>query len=134
MVKAKKKLNASSSSYSKKKAVQASAPIDEEVEDEFAEDDYGDELEGEPIEEDPQEQVIPASTHIRSNGLFNNVWWKKGLLKGIVLWLVFVVIFYVFDLLGMVEVIDWKRWAFFLIFLALIGMAYEKFMVGRIQI
>jgi hypothetical protein len=34
----------------------------------------------------------------------------------------------------MVEVVDPKRWAFFLVFLLVIGMAYEKFMAGRIQI
>jgi len=126
-----KKIKASSSKYSKKDA-SVDEPIDdyqEDVEDDFteSEDDYAEE----PLDTEP---VPTPQGHIRSNGLFDNVWWKKGLLKGVLLWIVLVVIFYLFDLLGMVEVVDPKRWAFFLVFLLVIGMAYEKFMAGRIQI
>ena len=126
-----KKIKASSSKYSKKDA-SVDEPIDdyqEDVEDDFteSEDDYAEE----PLDTEP---VPTPQGHIRSRGLFDNVWWKKGLLKGVLLWIVLVVIFYLFDLLGMVEVVDPKRWAFFLVFLLVIGMAYEKFMAGRIQI
>jgi hypothetical protein len=126
-----KKIKASSSKYSKKDA-SVEEPIDEteeDVEEDFSEseDDYAEE----PLDTEP---VPTPQGHIRSNGLFDNVWWKKGLLKGVLLWIVLVVIFYLFDLLGMVEVVDPKRWAFFLVFLLVIGMAYEKFMAGRIQI
>jgi len=126
-----KKIKASSSKYSKKDA-SVDEPIDdyqEDVEDDFteSEDDYAEE----PLDTEP---VPTPQGHIRSRGLFDNVWWKKGLLKGVLLWIVLVVIFYLFDFLGMVEVVDPKRWAFFLVFLLVIGMAYEKFMAGRIQI
>jgi len=135
MVKAKKsqKIKASSSKYSKKSAEE---PIDDYEEDykEEIEEDFS-ESEEDYAEEPLDETLVPTPQgHIRSNGLFNNVWWKKGLLKGIILWLAVVVIFYLFDVFGLVQVIDWKRWAFFLVFLAIIGMAYEKFMAGRIQI
>jgi hypothetical protein len=136
MVKA-KKIKASSSKYSKKSvSTDSEEPIEdyeedykEENEEDFSEneEDYAEE----PLDTNP---VPTPQGHIRSNGLFDNVWWKKGLLKGIILWLAVVVIFYLFDVFGLVQVIDWKRWAFFLVFLAIIGMAYEKFMAGRIQI
>jgi hypothetical protein len=70
-------------------------------------------------------------SHLRSKGLFQNIWWKKGILKGFLVWLLIVVIFYVFDFFGLVEVIDWKRWLFFLFFILIIGMAYEKLKLNQ---
>ena len=72
--------------------------------------------------------------HSRSNGLFDNVWWKKGILKGILAWLVIVVVFYIFDFLGLVEVVDAKRWLFFLVLLLVLGMGYQKYLSGRVAI
>ena len=150
MVKAKKasKLKASSSKYAKKSGPKEIDELEEDyaedVEDDFVEDeqsedgkDYVDENADDYSDEPLNEQDDPITTHqghVRSRGLFENIWWKKGLLKGLVVWFAIVIIFYLFDFLGLIEVIDWKRWIFFLVLLIIAGMTYEKFMAGRIQI
>jgi len=101
--------------------------------DDVLEEDFEEPIEDENLEEYGEEPTQPTQLdHIRSRGLFNNIWWKKGLLKGFVLWFVIVIIFYLFDFLGMVEVIDWKRWAFFLVLLLILGMGYQKYFSGKV--
>ncbi len=130
----KKKLNARASKYSKKSLAyevdENNDAQDEMSEEEFPEDENSEE-QGFDEQENYSENEFPKNAHKRSHGLFKNVWWKKGLLKGFVVWLAIVIIFYIFDFLGMVEVIDWKRWFFFLVLLAVLGLAYEKFSFKR---
>ena len=130
----KKKLNAKASKYSRKsldnELDENDAVQDEMSEEEFPEDENSEEQEFNE-QENYSENEFPKMVHKRSHGLFKNVWWKKGLLKGFVVWLAIVIIFYIFDFLGMVEVIDWKRWFFFLVLLAVLGLAYEKFSFKR---
>jgi hypothetical protein len=127
-----KKISSVASKYSKTKA---GAVTDDFEDEEFAED-AEEGFEENPVEENFDEDTASevANTHPRSRGLFSNIWWKKGVLKGFVTWGVIVIIFYIFDFLKMVEVITWERWAFFLILLLIFGMAYEKFLCGRVQI
>jgi hypothetical protein len=127
-----KKINSAASKYSKTKTNVSSDEFEdgeqvEENEEGFEED---------PIEENFDENNVGDVTtaHPRSRGLFSNIWWKKGVLKGFIAWVIIVVIFYIFDLLKMVEVITWERWAFFFILLLIFGMAYEKFLAGKVQI
>ena len=75
-----------------------------------------------------------SNGHVRSRGLFNNIWWKKGLLKGFSIWLAIFIIFQIFDLLKMVEVIELKRWVFFLVLLLIIGMGYQKYISGKTKV
>jgi hypothetical protein len=100
---------------------------DDEALDESEEDfdDSDEDFSEEENEEDFEE--IPVGPK-RSRGLFNNPWWKKGLLKGFIAWLIFVVFFYLMDFVGLIEVIDAKRWFFFLVLLLVLGMAYEKYL------
>jgi len=71
--------------------------------------------------------------HLRSRGLFNNVWWKKGMLKGFFLWVVIVIFVYLLDILGMAQVVDAKRWLFFLVLLLILGMGYQKYLSGKVS-
>jgi hypothetical protein len=131
------KINANKSKYSKGKkfGIVKDADIPNE-DDEYEEDSFENE-EFDESEDDFTEEAVEetkSNTHLRSNGLFQNLWWKKGVIKGFLLWLVIVVFFYVFALFGLVEVIAWKRWAFFLVFLIILGMTYEKFFYNKIKI
>lgn len=87
----------------------------------------------ENFEGDDEAQPIVLE-HKRSKGLFNNPWWKKGVLKGFIVWLIFVVFFYLMDFIGLVEVIDKLRWFFFLVLLVILGMAWEKILYKFIKI
>lgn len=110
----------------------------EESEEDIAEDelDENEEYTGDAEFNDSEDVVVPVAgfSKTRSNGLFNNPWWKKGLLKGFIVWLLFVVFFYLIDFIGLIEVIDAKRWFFFLIFWLIIGMAWEKYLHNYIKI
>jgi len=122
------KIDSKKSRYSKKQDA-VEDEIEEPLEDEFEE----------PIEENfdeySEDPVQPiSSAHQRSRGLFNNIWWKKGLLKGFSVWLAIVIIFYFFEIMGLVEVIDWKRWAFFLVLLVIMGMVYQKYISGKVDL
>ena len=99
-----------------------------ENEDDFTQED---ETETAEFEDDPQ-PIEP--THKRSNGLFNNPWWKRGLLKGFIVWLIFVVFFYLMDFIGLIEVIDKVRWFLFLVLLVILAMAWEKFFYKYVKI
>ncbi|MDD3083453.1 MAG: hypothetical protein PHP82_00330 [Candidatus ainarchaeum sp.] len=141
MVKSLKKINSNKSKYARygvnrelktieSDEIDSSEDIEDDSfneNDEFSDEDSPSEF------DDSNENELPVSNHLRSKGLFKNVWWKKGLLKGFVIWLSIVIIFYIFDFIGLVEVIDWKKWLFFLIFLMLVGMAYEKFFYNKIK-
>ncbi|MFA5763284.1 MAG: hypothetical protein WC915_00555 [archaeon] len=145
-----KKISSTTSKYSKAKFKQkASGDFEDDVNDtsdltegqgaeEFAsEEGFDEEGSGEDaFDETGADDVTlqSPSGHVRSRGLFQNVWWKKGALKGFIAWAIIVIIFYVFDFLKMVEVISWQRWGFFLILLLILGIAYEKFFSGKIQI
>jgi hypothetical protein len=80
----------------------------------------------------PEEGSVP--THVRSHGLFENVWWKKGAIKGFIVWLLLVLLIYVLQAMDMANAENWKRWAFFLVLFVLLGMTYQKFISGRIKI
>ena len=130
------KINSNKSKYAKgslKISNSLESNDSEEFNDEFDENDN----ENEDFQDDSMEndfQEVPSNGHLRSHGLFKNVWWKKGALKGFAVWITIVIIFYIFDFFGLVEVIDWKRWLFFLIFLVLIGITYEKFLFNKIKV
>ncbi len=94
-------------------------------------DDYS---EGDEEDLNLEQPVLVQKSHIRSNGLFSNPWWKRGLLKGIIAWLIIVVFFYMVDFVGLIEVVDAKRWGFFLLLLIILGMAWEKFLYKFIKI
>lgn len=79
------------------------------------------------------EENFPRS-RIRSQGLFKNPWWKRGALKGAIVWLIFVVFFYLMDFLGLVKVVDAMRWGFFLLLLIILGMAWEKILYKFIKL
>jgi len=119
-----------------------------EYEENYAQEDYQDvkndeelnqpmdDLSDEPVDESFEEPVdgdAPQTEHMRSRGLFQNIWWKKGLLKGFFVWLLIVVFVYVLDFFGMAEVVDVKRWVFFLILLLILGMGYQKYLSGKID-
>jgi hypothetical protein len=142
-----KKLNSTLSKYSKTKSNKKFSDDfeddetndDSDLEESQGEEDFADEEgfdEGGNVKDDFDENIVDQSSsgHLRSRGLFQNIWWKKGALKGFMLWAVMVIIFYIFDFLKMVEVISWQRWGFFLILLLILGAAYEKFFSTRIQI
>ncbi|MBT4870411.1 MAG: hypothetical protein HON47_02465 [Candidatus Diapherotrites archaeon] len=109
-------------------------PLDEAVEEPL------DESVGEPME-DPMaesfdetgEESQDVKSHIRSRGLFKNIWWKKGLLKGFFLWILIVIFVYILDLFGMAEVVDAKKWIFFLVLLLIFGMGYQKYISGKVD-
>jgi hypothetical protein len=129
------KLKASNSKYSKKQSSQAQEDFEDDFseEDSFENEDMGEDFsQEEDFEEMPQEKM-PKDGHLRSRGLFKNIWWKKGLLKGFSVWIAIVIIFYIFDFLKLVDVISWERWFFFLIILLIFGIAYEKFLYGKIS-
>jgi len=89
----------------------------------------------EPMDDSMEDSVEEVGTkgHSRSRGFFKNIWWKKGLLKGFFVWLLIVVFIYVLDFFGMAEVVDAKRWTFFLILLLILGMGYQKYLSGKID-
>jgi len=149
------------SRYSKRREEDFEEEFDEQVQKkesvksnkEYIEDDYSDSQAGEPLDEplggdadfqeggefdeplDETGEAQPATGgHLRSRGLFNNVWWKKGLLKGFSIWLVIAIIFYLFDFLGLAQVVDAKRWLFFLVLLLILGMGYQKYLSGKVSI
>ena len=101
-------------------------PFDEPI------DDSMDEPMGGSLDESMEESQN-AKSHIRSRGLFKNVWWKKGLLKGFFVWVIVVIFVYVLDLFGMAEVVDAKRWVFFLVLLLILGMGYQKYISNKID-
>jgi hypothetical protein len=101
-------------------------PLDESLEDQV--EDPMDESLDEPVEESQD-----AKSHIRSRGLFKNIWWKKGLLKGFFVWILIVIFVYILDLFGMAEVVDVKRWVFFLVLLLILGMGYQKYISGKVD-
>ncbi len=154
--KIKKKLNSNISKYSnssiiKKKFVHEEDALSDEYDANSEDGDLGDDSEDDSFDEseNPEEfgenqefnefgdnemengEPIIKTGHLRSNGLFKNIWWKKGVLKGFSIWLCIAIIFHFFDLVGLVEVIDWKRWLFFLILLVLLALTYEKFLAKR---
>jgi hypothetical protein len=140
-----KKLNSTLSKYSKTKS---SSKVSDDFEDDEInvasdleenpdEEEFGDGGFGEGASEGALDENYvgqSVSGHLRSRGLFENIWWKKGALKGFMAWAAIVIIFYIFDFLKMVEVISWQRWGFFLILLLILGAAYEKFFSTRIKI
>ena len=83
--------------------------------------------------DEPVGEEVGKKGHVRSRGLFKNIWWKKGILKGIFVWLLIVIFVYVLDFFGMAEVVDAKRWAFFFILLVIFGMGYQKYLSGKID-
>lgn len=113
-----------------------------DLEDDYSKDEFGNEeiddsqevvdigFNDDELEEEPG---IIQRTKIRSRGLFNNPWWKKGALKGAIVWLIFVVFFYLMDFFGLVQVIDARRWGFFLVLLIILGMAWEKILYKFIK-
>lgn len=103
-------------------------------EDEFDESNETDDFESPDDSFEEKEPGIIQRTKIRSRGLFNNPWWKKGALKGAIVWLLFVVFFYLMDFVGLVEVIDARRWGFFLLLLMILGMAWEKILYKFIKV
>jgi hypothetical protein len=133
------KINANKSRYSKninKRNSNGNLEQDSELDEYSEEEDYNEEYEKgvDELEQDeipPIEEPKKINPH-KHNNFFQNVWWKKGIIKGFTLWILFVILFYVFEFLGMVDVIDWKRWLFFLLFLLIIGLAYEKFYLNRL--
>ncbi len=142
-----KKLNSTTSKYSKTKSskkisddfeddeINDASDLEEgQGEEEFADEEGFDEEGSDEGALDENFDEQPVAGHLRSRGLFQNIWWKKGALKGFMVWAVIVIIFYIFDFLKMVEVISWQRWGFFLILLLILGMTYEKFFSTRIQI
>ena len=82
---------------------------------------------------DGLEEPQSVGGHLRSRGLFENVWWKKGMLKGFFLWVVIVIFVYLLDVLGMAQVVDAKRWLFFLVLLLILGMGYQKYLSGKVS-
>ncbi|MDD4251166.1 MAG: hypothetical protein PHX27_03175 [Candidatus ainarchaeum sp.] len=155
----KKKLKSSSSKYSNKKILrtnkfedsddlkdfdESSELDDSQADDSELNDESGDDFSNSDDDFDDtqdsnfndSQELIGNGTgnHLRSHGLFNNIWWKKGMLKGFSIWVLIVIIFYIFEFFGLVDVIGWKRWGFFLIFLMIIGLAYEKFLSKKLKI
>ncbi len=125
-----KKISSKKSRYSK----EASSEEEINEEDFNGEEDVSEDFDkNESADETLPEESMLGQGHSRSRGLFQNVWWKKGVMKGFVVWLVIVIIFYIFDFIGLVEVISKERWFFFLIVLLLLGMAYEKYLFGKIE-
>lgn len=146
MQKKSNKINSNNSKYARAKLINSKEDgldSDDEFDeqDEFGEQNDSDEQDfddnasedfDDNASEDFDDGEAVVNKHLRSNGLFSNVWWKKGLLKGFLAWVVIVIVFYLFDFFGLVEVIDWKRWLFFLFFLLVIGLTYDKFKLNRI--
>jgi hypothetical protein len=150
----KKKINSNKSKYSKSKYAKNSGLI-EDSEDSFDSDETQDSEDFDDSDEigdsdkngaDDSEDFdnfsegekdfidVNSKGHFRSRGLFKSVWWKRGILKGFIVWLIIAGIFHFFDFVGLVVVIDWKRWFFFLIFIIIIGLAYEKFLINHIKL
>lgn len=145
MAKSKKQINSKTKAtkLSKKELVETKDEFDDdndfsenqdEIDDEQNQDELDENAEFDDTAEFDDANQIPEITHKRSNGLFNNPWWKRGLLKGFIVWLIFVVFFYLMDFIGLVEVIDRVKWFFFLILLIILGMAWEKILYKFIKI
>ncbi len=85
------------------------------------------EFDEEPLAEVPQE-------HVRSQGLFNNVWWKKAVLKGFLAWLVIVVFAYVLQLFKLADVQNAANWFFLLLLSIALFLVFEKFLAGKVKV
>jgi hypothetical protein len=56
-----------------------------------------------------------GKTHVRSRGLFVNVWWKKALLYSAILWVVFYLLAQVMKIANLVDFDLNRNWVFFLL-------------------
>ena len=137
------KISSNKSKYSKSKKLDMPKDFDDEFDEDDQEldgngegqdfdenNDSGEFDENQNGDDFDENSEVPKS-HLRSNGLFENTWWKKGLLKGFIIFLIAVVFFYFFDFVGLINVENWKRWFFFLVVLLIFGLVYEKFKLNR---
>ena len=127
MVKA--KMDANKSKYSKSKIEQEEFDESEEFDENQEVDELDETNESDDFEN--EEPIEVPSGHLRSHGLFQNVWWKKGLLRGFLVFVILIVFLYLFDFAGLIAVENWKRWLFFLVVVLVFGLAYEKFKLNR---
>lgn len=94
------------------------------------EEEFGDEdsnlAEGEeyPVEE-------PLQKHVRSRGMFNNIWWKKALFWSILIWLASLAISMAMQAMKLIIVDLTRQWWVLLGIIILIGMVYFKFIDGK---
>lgn len=72
--------------------------------------------------------------HPRSRGLFSNVWWKKAIIWGVLVWLLILVLEIAMQAIGLVEVDLRRQWWFLLGGLVVAAMIYFGVIESRLKI
>ncbi|MDD3159738.1 MAG: hypothetical protein PHQ98_02105 [Candidatus ainarchaeum sp.] len=103
---------------------------EEEIDDrELDEENYAESNDLDPPIEDEEnyQEVIPRQTQrIRSNGLFNNKWWVKGIIKGFLIWAAIYLVILFLQVLKLVSIENPNFWILWLIMLTLTMASIEK--------
>ena len=91
--------------------------------------------EGEMLEEGYAEgQAGGAKTHVRSHGMFTNLWWKKAIIWAVFAWLIILGIGLAMQAMKLSEVDLTRQWWILLGILIVISMIYQKLFAGKIKI
>ncbi|HPM85487.1 MAG: hypothetical protein PHY04_01615 [Candidatus ainarchaeum sp.] len=95
-----------------------------------SEDDFQEEGESDQLGEDYSVEDS-SKKHVRSRGMFNNIWWKKALFWSILFWLLVLAVSMAMQAMKLIVVDLTRQWWVLLGIIILIGMVYFKFIDGK---
>jgi len=88
---------------------------------------------GEPLMDGMEEgSTALPKTHVRSKGMFNNVWWKKALFWAILAWLLILAVEMGMQAMKLIQVDLSRQWWILLAGIIVLSMIYFKFFEGKI--